>query len=187
MDQDLVVRAQQGDQQAFESLAVASHSRLFRVANVLLRDHALAEDATQQAFLDIWRDLRRLRDPAKFEGWSYRLLVRACYAEAKRMPKWVASDDLSPASEPRAADAFGSVLDRNVLEHGFAQLSIDHRAVLVLRYLLDMPPEQVAQTLGISRWSVYQRLKRAEKAMRAALDADARPTTPTRLQEEATK
>ena len=75
MDQDLVERAQQGDQQAFESLAVASHSRLFRVPNVLLRDHALAEDATQQAFLDIWRDLRRLRDPAKFEGWSYRILV----------------------------------------------------------------------------------------------------------------
>ena len=102
MDQDLVVRAQQGDQRAFESLTVADHSRLFRVANCLLRDRELAEDATQQAFLDIWRDLRRLRDPAKFEGWSYRLLVRACYAEAKRRPEWVPDDEVSPAPEPRA-------------------------------------------------------------------------------------
>ena len=51
---------------------------------------------------------------------------------------------------------------------------MDHRAVLVLRYLLDMTPAEVARTLGISRWTVYARLRRAEDAMRAALSADAR-------------
>ena len=86
MDQHLVVKAQQGDQQAFESLTVANHSRLYRVAYSILRDRHLAEDATQQAFLDIWRNIRRLKEPAKFNGWSYRLLVHACYAEAKRRP-----------------------------------------------------------------------------------------------------
>jgi RNA polymerase sigma-70 factor (ECF subfamily) len=184
MDQDLVVRAQTGDQRAFESLAVASHPRLFRVANCLLRDRNLAEDATQQAFLDIWRHLRRLRDPAKFEGWSYRLLVNACYAEAKRAPKWVPDAEVPPAGEPRAADAFDAVLDRDQLEHGFGHLSMDHRAVLVLRYLLDMTPERVAETLGISRWTVYSRLKRAEEALRSALEADARPATPARVHQE---
>jgi DNA-directed RNA polymerase specialized sigma24 family protein len=64
---------------------------------------------------------------------------------------------------------------------------MEHRAVLVLRYLLDMAPAQVAQTLGISRWAVYARLKRAEHAMCAALEADARATAPTRAHHEATR
>ncbi len=86
MHQDLVVRVQRGDERAFESLTMADYPRLFRVAKGVLGDHHLAEDATQQAFLDIWRDIPRLRDPAKYEGWSYRLLVRVCYSEAKKLP-----------------------------------------------------------------------------------------------------
>jgi DNA-directed RNA polymerase specialized sigma24 family protein len=69
---------------------------LFRVAQGILRDRSHAEDATQQACLDIWRNIQRLRDPAKYEVWSFRLLVHACYAEAKRTPKWLrieVSDD----------------------------------------------------------------------------------------------
>lgn len=84
MDEALVVRAQQGDHRAFESLTLAHYTRLYRVAKSILRDWHTAEDATQQAFLDIWRYIRRLRDPSRFNGWSYRLLVHACYAEAKR-------------------------------------------------------------------------------------------------------
>lgn len=184
MDQELVVRAQHGDQRAFESLTVTSHPRLFRVANCLLRDRDLAEDATQQACLDIWRHLPRLRDPAKFEGWSYRLLVNACYAEAKRTPKWLPDAAVPPDHEPRAADAFDAVLDRDQLERGFGHLSMEHRAVLVLRYLLDMAPDRVAETLGIPRWTVYSRLKRAERAMRSALEVDARPSAPAQVHQE---
>ncbi len=84
MDTELVVRAQQGDEGAFASLAVAAGDRLHAVAHRILRDIDLAEDATQQALLAIWRDLPQLRDPARFEAWSYRLLVRACYAEGRR-------------------------------------------------------------------------------------------------------
>ena len=185
MDQDLVVRAQQGDQRAFESLTVAHHARLFRVANCLLRDRGLAEDATQQAYLDIWRNLQRLRDPTKFEGWSYRLLVHACYAEARHRPDWVSDDKVPAKQEPRAADDYAAVLDREALDRGFARLPMDHRAVLVLRYLLDMTPAEVARTLGITRWSVYMRLRRAEDAMRAALEADARGTEAARVREGA--
>ena len=100
MDQDLVVRVQQGDERAFEALATADYPRLHQVAYSVMGDASSAEDATQQALLDIWRKMRRLRDPSKYEAWSYRLLVRACYAEAKRHPKWASDDDLSPADEP---------------------------------------------------------------------------------------
>ncbi len=178
MDSDLVVRAQQGDKVAFESLAVASQPRLYRLALGILRDGQLAEDATQQALVDIWRYLRRLRDPSRFEAWSYRLLVRACYAEGKRRTRRVAETAIRPSDEPRAPDAFLAVADRDQLEHGFQRLSLEHRAVIVLRYLLDLPLEQVAEALDVPVGTVGSRLNRAMQSLRAALEADARPATP---------
>ena len=185
MDQDLVVRVQQGDQHAFERLATADYPRLFRVAHGVLGDRALAEDATQQALLDIWRKMRRLRDPAKYSGWSYRLLVRVCYAEAKRQPTWTMGDDLSPADEPRVADVYRDIADRDQLERGFRRLSMDHRVVLTLRYLLGMTPEEVAEVLGLPRQTVYSRLQAAMKAMRAVMEADARSVTVAPVRQEA--
>jgi RNA polymerase sigma-70 factor (ECF subfamily) len=174
---DLVTRAQQGDQGAFEALTVADQTRLFKVAYGILRDGQLAEDATQQAFLDIWRHLPRLRDAARYEAWSYRLLVHACYAEARRKPHWVTEDLILRADVLRAPDAYHEVIDRDALERGFQRLTLDHRAVIVLRYLLDMTPEAVADTLGIPRKTVYSRLGRAVRAMRGAIEADSRPVT----------
>jgi len=174
MDHGLVALAQQGDQRAFESLTLTHHTRLFRVAYGILRDRYLAEDATQRAFLDIWRYIRRLRDPAKFDGWSYRLLVHACYAEANRAkPR---SRDVEVLSEDVASpiDEYRSVVERDELERAFRRLSLDHRAVIVLRHLLGMTPDEVADVLGISREAVYSRLRRALPALRAALEADTR-------------
>lgn len=185
MDQDLVVRVQQGDQRAFETLATADYPRLFRVAHGVMGDRGLAEDATQQALLDIWRKMRRLRDPSKYEGWSYRLLVRVCYAEAKRQPSWQAVGNISPADEPRAADAYRVVADRDQLERGLQHLSMDHRVVLALHHLLGMTPEEVAETLDLPRSTVYSRLQAATKAMRSALEADARSVTATTDRQEA--
>src|SRR6266498_1483470 len=128
MDTQLVVRAQSGDQQAFASLAMAVGDRLHAVAHRILRDTDLAEDATQQALLSVWRDLPQLRDPARFDAWSYRLLVRACYAEARRTRRWAPNLRLLSTDEPIATDPLGSVIDRAQLERGFRRLSIDHRA-----------------------------------------------------------
>ncbi len=185
MDQALVARVQEGDQHAFEALVVADHPRLFRAAFGILRDREAAEDATQQALLDIWRDIRRLRDPSRYEAWSYRLLVRVCYAEAKRRPRWTSTDGLSPADEPRTVDAYGVVVDRDQLERGFQQLSMDHRVVLALRHLLAMTPEQVAEVLDLPRSTVYSRLQAAVKAMRAAFEADERSVARSLERQEA--
>ena len=184
MDHDIVTRVRRGDEQAFESLVKADFSRLYRVARGVLGDPQLAEDATQQAFVDIWRDIPRLRDPAKYEGWSYRLLVRVCYAETKKRPDGETSVE-AHATEPMAADTYATVADRDQLERGLQRLSVDHRVVLVLRFLLGMTPETVAETLGISRWTVYARSNRALKAMRTALEAEARsPAKPAPVAQE---
>jgi RNA polymerase sigma-70 factor (ECF subfamily) len=175
MDTDLVARAQDGDEGAFMSLAVAVGDRLHAVAHRILRDTDLAEDATQQALLSIWRDLPQLRDPSRFEAWSYRLLVRACYAEGRKTRAWSPNLRLLGTDEPTATDATHTVHDRDQLERGFRRLSVDHRAVVVLHHYLDLPLAQVAETLGVPEGTVRSRLHYAMRGLRAALEADARP------------
>jgi RNA polymerase sigma-70 factor (ECF subfamily) len=176
MHTDLVVRAQRGDKEAFALLATGIADRFIAVARRILRDIDLAEDATQQALLSIWRDLPQLRDPARFEAWSYRLLVRACYAEGRKQRRWAPNLRLLPTDEPMAADSFSSVVDRDLLESAFRRLSLDHRAVVVLHHYLDLPLDRVAEALGIPVGTAYSRLHYAMRGLRAAIDADARPT-----------
>jgi RNA polymerase sigma-70 factor (ECF subfamily) len=182
MDTDLVTRAQHGDEEAFASLAIAVGDRLHAIAHRILRDLDLAEDATQQALLAIWRDLPQLRDPARFDAWSYRLLVRACYAEGRRARHWTPNMRLLSSDEPQQADGTSAVADRDQLERGFRRLSIDHRAVVVLHHYLDMPLDRVADVLGIPPGTARSRLHHAMRGLRAALDADARPAAQEAIQ-----
>jgi RNA polymerase sigma-70 factor, ECF subfamily len=175
VDPTIVTRAQRGDEEAFGDLIDAVGGRLHAVAHRILRDTDLAEDATQQALLDIWRDLPDLRDPARFDAWSYRLLVRACYAEGRRTRQATPNLRLMPTDESTAGEGLSEVVDRDQLERGFRRLSVEHRAVVVLHHYLDWPLEQIAETLGVPPGTVRSRLHHAMRGLRAALDADARP------------
>jgi len=175
MDVDLVVRAQRGDKEAYAALASGIADRFLAVARRILRDLDLAEDATQQALVGIWRDLPQLRDPGRFEAWSYRLLVRACYAEGRKQRAWAPNLRLLPANEPMVSGGFDSVVDRDQLESGFRRLSLEHRTVVVLHHYLDLPLERVAELIGIPVGTAHSRLHHAMRGLRAALDADARP------------
>jgi RNA polymerase sigma-70 factor, ECF subfamily len=178
MDTDLVVRAQRGDREAYAIIASGIADRFLAVARRILRDLDLAEDATQQALLTIWRDLPQLRDPTRFEAWSYRVLMRACYAEGRKQRRWAPNLRLLPADEPTTAGGFSSVVDRDQLESGFRRLSVDHRAVVVLHHYLDLPLDRVAEMLGIPVGTAHSRLHYAMRGLRAALEADARPIAP---------
>ena len=176
MDTDLVVRAQRGDKGAFTLLAGAIADRFLAVARRILRDRDLAEDATQQALLAIWQDLPRLRDPDRFESWSYRVLVHACYAEGRKERRWSPNLRILPLDETSADRSLESVVDRDQLERGFRRLTIDQRTVVVLYHYLDKPLDEIARILGIPVGTAHSRLHHAMRGMRAALDADARPT-----------
>jgi RNA polymerase sigma-70 factor (ECF subfamily) len=175
MDRQLVIRAQEGDRAAYAELAAGMGDRLQAVACRMLRDASLAEDATQQALLQAWTQLPKLRDPDRFEAWCYRLLVNACHAEWRKRKRTLG--DLTtplPTVEPRAADEFAPVADRDMLERGFARLSMDHRIVVVLRYYADLSLPEIARTLGIREGTAKSRLYHALRGMRAAIEADAR-------------
>ena len=174
MDEDLVIRAQRGDKEAFGLLAAGVADRFLAVARRILRDIDLAEDAAQQALLAAWQDLPQLRDPGHFEAWSYRLLVHACYAEGRKDRRWAPNLRLLPADEPIAREDLSSVIDRDQLERGFRRLSVEHRAVVVLYHYLDKPLDEISRILEIPAGTAHSRLHHAMRALRAALDADAR-------------
>ena len=176
MDVDLVERAQRGDKGAYALLAGAIADPFLAVARRILRDHDLAEDATQPALLAIWQELPRLRDPGRFEAWSYRILVHACYTEGRKVRRWVPNLRLVPVDEATATDDLSSVVDREQLERGFRRLSIDHRAVVVLYHYLDKPLDEIASILEIPVGTAHSRLHHAMRGLRAALEADLRPT-----------
>jgi RNA polymerase sigma-70 factor (ECF subfamily) len=81
MSRALVEQAQQGDRDAYERLARSAAGRLYRVAYRILRDTDQADDAVQQTLVAIWQDLPSLRDPDRFDAWTYRMIVRQCRAE----------------------------------------------------------------------------------------------------------
>ena len=170
-----MIRAQRGDRAAFGLLAAEIATRFLAVSRRILRDMDLAEDASQQALVAIWRDLPQLRDPARFDAWSYRLLVRACYSEGRRTRQWSPNLRILPADEPSESGGIDAVINRDQLERAIRRLSVDHRTALVLHYYADIPLDRVAEILEIPVGTVSSRLHHAMRAMRAALDADERP------------
>src|SRR5262245_12839140 len=173
MRADLVERARSGDREAFGQLAGAEVERLVAVARLILRDPDLAEDAAQEALVRCWRQLPRLRDVDRFDGWLYRILVHAAADESKRRRRSEATVRVIPV-EPAIGDDVQVIVDREQLEHGFRRLSIDHRAVVVLHHYLGLPLTEVAVTLGIPIGTAKSRYHYAMSALRAALEADGR-------------
>jgi RNA polymerase sigma-70 factor (ECF subfamily) len=177
MDTDLVTRAQRGDKGAFALLATEIADRYLAVARKILRDHDLADDATQQALLSIWQGPPQLRGPARFDAWSYRLLVHACYAEGRKQRRWAPNLRLLPVDEPITDHGLSSVVDRDQLERAFRQLTFDHRAVVVLHHYLDKPLDEVAEMLGVPVGTAASRLHRALRILRSKLDQYDRRTS----------
>ena len=120
-----------------------------------------------------------MRDPDRFEAWSYRVIVRASTAEAKRGKRATTTLRLLPddADEAQGPDEFGAVAERDRLDRGFKKLTSDQRAVLVLHHYLGLTPVDMAEVLGIPVGTVGSRLHYATRALRAALEADERATS----------
>jgi RNA polymerase sigma-70 factor (ECF subfamily) len=175
LDSDLVEQAQHGDREAFAILARTHGDRLMAIAQRILRDIGRAEDAVQQTLVIAWRELPGLRDPDRFDAWLQRLLVNACYAEARRWRSWSANVRLLPIDGPAGSDESMSLDNRDRLERGFRRLPPDQRAMLVFTHYLGLAPAEIAQRLGIPVGTARSRLHYAHRAMRAAIEADERP------------
>lgn len=171
----LVELAINGDEDAFASLMVVAGDRLLAIAYRILREIPAAEDAVQIAFLAAWRDLGTLRDPRLFEPWLTKLLVRSCYAEARRTRRWTANVRSLPLEGPSGADTTVSVVDRDQLDRAFRRLTTEQRAVFVLHHYAGWSQPELAQMLEVPLGTVKSRLHYVTETLRAAIAADERP------------
>ena len=169
----LVERARNGDDDAFTQLVDMDGDRCYAIAYRILRDVDRAKDAVQQAFLLAWRELPRLRDIERFEVWLYRLLVNACYEEARRHKRWTTRVRALPMEGPTAPDPIISADDRDALERAFKRLSPEHRAVFVMHHHAGLPLAAIAEVAGVPLGTVKSRLHHSIRNLRAALKSDA--------------
>ena len=189
MNTGLIERAMSGDHEAFSVIAARNVDRLYGIARMILRDPELAQDATQEALVRAWHDIRSLREPEQFDAWMYRLLLRACQAELRKRRAWTdrihvlpirGEDGIGdlPATTASDANAVGGVLDRDQIDRAMKRLTPEQRAVLVLHYYLDLPVSDGAELLHIPSGTFKSRLHQARSILRAAIDADDRLAQP---------
>jgi RNA polymerase sigma-70 factor (ECF subfamily) len=174
----LVERARHGDREAFGALVQATSNRMYAIATRILRDADLAEDALQGALITAWKSLPTLRDPARFEAWLRRLLVHACYAEARRRRSWTTNIRVLPVDGPVGPDGLLSIVERDALDRAFSRLSVEQRAVFVLHHHLGLALTEIDETLGVPAGTARSRLHYATRTLREAIQADAAPVVP---------
>jgi RNA polymerase sigma-70 factor (ECF subfamily) len=174
---DLVERAMSGDLEAFSELMSLRIDELYGIARLVLRDADKARDATQEALVAAWRDLSGLRDPDRFDAWLRRLLVNACYREARRNQRRARFEVRAAPVEAlhkSLPDPAVAVVERDQLERAFRHLDPGQRAMIVMRYYLDLSLQETADSLGLPLGTVKSRLHRTTQQLRATLDSDAR-------------
>ena len=170
------VRWQRGSDRAFEALV---HDRLdacYRLAAVLLSDRIEAEDATHEAILRAQRSWSAVRDRAAAPAWLDRIVVNECRdrLRRRRVARTIIDHESAPPDSPGRAATNLVAEERAALRDALAELTPDHRVVVVLRYLLDLPIEAIAERTGAPAGTVKSRLHHALRALRAAYDAAAR-------------
>jgi RNA polymerase sigma-70 factor (ECF subfamily) len=175
MQRELVEHARRGDHDAFEALASMAFDGLYALAHRILRDVDRTDDAVQECLIHAWKQLPQLRDADRFDAWLRRLLVHSCYDESRRVRRRSVEIRMLPLERPDGRDSTADLADRDELERGFRRLSVEQRVVLVMTHYLGMPAGEIAETLGIPVGTVQSRLLYAIRAMRAVLEADARP------------
>jgi RNA polymerase sigma-70 factor (ECF subfamily) len=170
---ELIDRAKRGDHDAFATLVDGAIRRLDAAARLILRDPDLAKDAVQDSLIRAWRDLPGLRDPDRFDAWLHRLTVNACLDLLRRRRRRPIEVELSPIDALDTPDHSRAYAERELLDEALKRLDPGHRAVVALHYLLGMPLEEVAASLGIPYGTAKSRLHYALTAMRTGVRAEA--------------
>jgi RNA polymerase sigma-70 factor, ECF subfamily len=162
-EQALVREAQGGSAAAFEALFRLYWSQTFRAAFLVVHDAAAAEDIAQEAFLAALRSLDRFDRNRPFGAWLHRIVVN-------RAIDWARSRQLRREAglEETAARDRDVELSDDVIT-ALADLTPEHRSVIVLRHLLGYTPGEIAELLGLPRGTVNSRLRRGLDTLRERL------------------
>jgi len=171
-EQTLVVRAQEGDVRAFETLARRHQVALYRLAVRVLGNRADAEDALQDALLDAWRRIGSFRGEASFSTWLYRIVTNRCLGLLRRTRPAMPVADLSEAGDVLGATRAASPERQAELDAGMTALATalaglphDQRVCFVLRELEGLGYAEIAEITGAGETTVRGRIHRARKTL----------------------
>jgi RNA polymerase sigma-70 factor (ECF subfamily) len=167
-DELLVLRARDGDAEAFAELFSRWNPRLTGHAFRLTGRADAASDAVQETWLAILRGLGRLDDPARFPGFAHRILTRRCADWTRRMSR----DRRVFAEEQVAASADGGAEAASDLERvreALGRIPVPRRVVVTLHYLHDLSVAEIARILRVPAGTVKSRLHDAREQLRSAL------------------
>ncbi|MFI5262335.1 MAG: RNA polymerase sigma factor [Candidatus Limnocylindrales bacterium] len=156
---------------AFEDLMAEHLDASLRVAVAILGDADEARDATQEAFITAWRQLPRLRDPAKAASWLHRITVNTSISCLRRRAR---EKSVTSALALAVGDGGGvddGLVHRESLRTALWQLKPEHRVVLFLRFYEDLTVEQIAERTGIRQGTVKSRLHYGLERLRQAYEA----------------
>ncbi len=165
-----------GRAEAFSRLIDGDLVSSYRLASLLLSSEHEAQDAVQDAVVTAWERFGDLRDHDRFGAWFGRILVNGCRDLLRRRGRvrFIALDGglgRPGATERMAVDIAAGLGEREALREALGRLSNDHREVVVMRYLLDLPLEDIAERTGERLGTVKSRLHYGLAALRAAYDA----------------
>ncbi|BAL91146.1 putative RNA polymerase ECF-subfamily sigma factor [Actinoplanes missouriensis 431] len=163
-------RAKAARDQEFTAFVESTGTRLRRSAYLMCRDWHLAQDLTQQTFTRMYAAWERIRDGTNLEAYSRRVLMNAVFDQQRRRSgsEIVLADPPEPPDPARA----GTPELRIALVDALARLSVEDRAVLVLRHAEDHSVDTVAAILGLSVSAVKMRNTRALSRLRDLLGDD---------------
>ena len=157
-DPRTLARAREGDLDAFEDLVRQYQADVWRFANHLTRDRALADDVTQEAFLRAYRFLGSYRGDAKFTSWLFRI-VRNCGMDALRSRRSYLAKETplpAPATNPET---------RAELQAALREISDDHREPFLLIEVFGLSYQEAADVLGLKVGTVKSRMHRARLSL----------------------
>ena len=159
----VVRRCQRGDREAFAVLVERNRTMLFGTAYLMTRDRQMAEDAVQEALVEMWKHIGSLRKPAGLKSWLASIVVNEVRQQARR--KKVAAVTLEELPDPpetgeAPAGTIGSEM-RQDLAGAVAMLPPDQREAVVLRFFSDLTVPEIAAATGSREGTVKSRLSRA--------------------------
>lgn len=171
-DDEAVLLCQDGDREAFRHLVEQYKNPLYGTAYLMTGNAAQAEEHVQDAFLLAWRGIRSFQRGRPVKPWLMRILVNAVLAQQrKRSLTTVPLEETLPVGAPSSgADSIEASEDREAVRQALAQLTPEHRQVVVLRYFADLTVPQVARSAGVREGTVKSRLHRALRQMRELLE-----------------
>jgi RNA polymerase sigma-70 factor, ECF subfamily len=173
--QILVLRCQTGDESAFAEIVSRFQPRLSYFVRKLLNDAHLADDVLQNVWLDVFRGLKSLRNPAAFSTWAYRIARDHVYRlHRKRRLNTVALNDGDMANATDEVNHF-RLEDVAKIHTSLNQLSVEHREVLVLRFLEELNYEEIAEITSSEIGTVKSRLHYAKRALKQFLEKENEP------------